>query len=860
MFPFSSLLSSHIRFFLQSLNGSNFDCVLRELCQTLEYGAEGSILLLQTCLDHMNLMGEDMQRKKLMWDLFSEVFSCLLDQPNFGTVCHEAFKSVIFSKNFLREFSSELQLSVSKKVALGLALADSEHVEIRTTGQDFCVGLIHELCGDPASLDSLEEIQNVILFLYQSKGLTKYVDFFMQMVALTEPKERTPLILAPLLRGDAKDSRFPRNLDVFHNCNENDFYSLLVEMESETSMADIMREVGYRCTINSTHCKEVLSNFLPLNEVTLSKILSTVTRTYSGLEDSQLSHSIFCAVIDSCAAFDKSCPDSWNVDILVDSVNQLAPGINWQIVMEYLDHEGFYIPNSQAFSFFMSIYARACQDPFPLHAVCGSIWKNIDGQLSFLRYAVSAPVEIFTFEHSIRKLAYVEACDCQELSPIQGNHAWLSLDLLDVLCQCAERGYASYVREMIEDPLKHCPELLLLGISQVNTAFNLLQRDVFSTILPVVVENSMGSLILHLWHSNCKLVARGLMGTIEADQNSIMRLLAICYEQKILSSFLEQIPFSFSIRLAVFASQGDYLCLEKWLCDNLKDYKDIFVQECLKFLKEISLDAAQDTSVELFQPPSIVDNIYFKTSSTFLKVFRANIEYITSDRIAEDLERMNMDSMHVKPRFQNVDTSNSSISNGYADDIEAEAGSYLSQMFFSQMTIHVMIQMLTNFKESSQKRERLVFEHVIQNLLEEYKFFPRYPEKQLKIVAIIFGSLIKHRLVNNLNLGIALRSVLDALRKPTDSKLFLFGTKALEQFLDRLVELPQYCSLILQISHLRGTHPEIVSFVENALARNSSSSLEKDEDNTYITSSQDDYTAAASENLEVSLLPFMLFF
>ncbi|XP_022731102.1 CCR4-NOT transcription complex subunit 1-like isoform X15 [Durio zibethinus] len=851
MLQFSSLLSSHIRFLLQSLTDSNFVSVLRDLCQTLEYGIEGSILLLQTILYHMNLLGEDMQRKQYMSGLFSEVFSYLLDQPNFGTVCCEAFRNVIISKKFLQEFSNELQLSVSEKVALGLALADSENDEFRTIGQDFNIGLIQELCRNPASVDSVEEIQNIILFFYQSEGLTKYVDSFMQMLALMEPKERTSLILAPLLKDDVKEARFLRNLDMFHNFNENEFDSLLVEMESETSVSDIMREVGYRCTVNSTHCKEVLSNFLPLNEVTLSRILSTVAQSYSGLEDSQLSHSLFCSAIGSSAAFDISCPGSWNVDILVDSVNQLAPGIHWKIVMEYLDHEGFYIPNSQAFSFFMSIYARACQDPFPLHAVCNSVWKNVDGQLSFLRYAVSAPVEIFTFEHSVRKLAYVEACNRHELLSIQGNHAWLSLDLIDVLCQLAERGYANSVRAMLDYPLKHCPELLLLGISQICTAYNLLQHDVSSAIFPMVVENSVGSLILYLWHSNSKFVAHGLVHMIKADQSSIIRMLGICYEQKILSSFLEQIPFSCSIRLAVLASQEEYLCLEKWLNDNLNDYKDIFAEECLKFFKEISLDAAEDMSHDLFQSPGVVENIYFKTSSTFIKVFRANTEHITSDHIAEELERMNRASMHVKPRLQNVGTSDSSNLYGYADDIEAEADSYLSQIFYSQMPINVMIHMLSKLKESSEKREQLIFDHVIQNLLDEYRFFPRYPEKQLKIVAILFGSLIKHRLVNNLNLGIALRSVLDALRKPTDSKLFVFGTKALEQFVDRLVELPQYCSLILQISHLRGMHPELVDFAESALAWISSSCLEKDEDNTYVIYPQDDSTAAASKNLKL---------
>lgn len=38
------------------------------------------------------------------------------------------------------------------------------------------------------------------------------------------------------------------------------------------------------------------------------------------------------------------------------------------------------------------------------------------------------------------------------------------------------------------------------------------------------------------------------------------------------------------------------------------------------------------------------------------------------------------------------------------------------------------------------------------------------------------GSLIKHQLVTHLTLGIALRAVLDALRKPADSKVGVIFT------------------------------------------------------------------------------------
>lgn len=50
-------------------------------------------------------------------------------------------------------------------------------------------------------------------------------------------------------------------------------------------------------------------------------------------------------------------------------------------------------------------------------------------------------------------------------------------------------------------------------------------------------------------------------------------------------------------------------------------------------------------------------------------------------------------------------------------------------------------------------------------------------------------------------------------------QMFVFGILALEQFVDRLIEWPQYCNHILQISHLRVANPELVVFIERALAR-----------------------------------------
>lgn len=48
------------------------------------------------------------------------------------------------------------------------------------------------------------------------------------------------------------------------------------------------------------------------------------------------------------------------------------------------------------------------------------------------------------------------------------NHAWSCHDLLVVLCQLSEWGHASSVRTVLESPLNHFPEVLLLGMAHVN--------------------------------------------------------------------------------------------------------------------------------------------------------------------------------------------------------------------------------------------------------------------------------------------------------------------------------------------------------------------------------------------------------
>lgn len=77
---------------------------------------------------------------------------------------------------------------------------------------------------------------------------------------------------------------------------------------------------------------------------------------------------------------------------------------------------------------------------------------------------------------------------------------------------------------------------------------------------------------------------------------------------------------------------------------------------------------------------------------------------ISSSQLAEEVEKLHATTMDSNPRLQNGGATDSSTSDGYADDIEAEANSYFQKMFSGQLTIEAMVQMLTRFKESSVRR------------------------------------------------------------------------------------------------------------------------------------------------------------
>lgn len=804
--------------------------------------------MLRSCLEQVNLQEGEVQNLQLKLDLLAIVIRHLVHQPNFSTIFCEAVREFPFSEALLEDLSEALKLSLLEQIGLGLALTDAESSDWQQEGHNFCQKKIVELYQSPSAVASEAIIDQILLFLYEREGLSTHIPAFMKAMSVLQPHAHTSLLLMPLLQDEVNEVDCLRRFDAVSSSSSIST-DVMGQLDNAVEAADILEELGYSCTIGTTQCKEILALFPPLHESNVAQIIGMVARTHTGLEDSHGAYGTFCVAFSGSAPAESMGSTTWNVDVLIESIKDLAPGINWGTVVDNFDHEGFYLSDQKAFNLLMEIYGKACKDPFPLEKVSAAVWKNMEGQISFLKHAVLASPEVLTFGTSVQGQYPLESLG-EDILPSSTNHAWFSIPLLKVLCQLAEMGHLSAIRSMLEYPLKHCPEVLLLGLVQVKTPWNLIQHEIFTSLFPNYLGGGLNSgTVLHqLWLLNPMMVIRGMVEVHTNDPSSMLKIWDLCQELQVLPRVLEATPFSFSIELAVFSSRRDYLNLEKWLVDNLSSNRDAFFQACLRFLKERALaEVRSDVLGGSGFRSGLVTSLPLETTAIFFKVLQASPGHLVSRELLEEIKRVYSAAVRVNPRLLSVGASEQPASESFSSDIEEEANSYFRRIYGGQLTIEHVVTMLEDFKESPVKREQEIFACMIQCLFDEYRFFPRYPDKELKITAVLFGSLIKHQLVSSLTLGVALRYVLDALRKPLDSKMFSFGLTALEMFRDRLVEWPQYCNHILQISHMREAHGGHVEFIDRALAR---VSAEQNAGN--ITTSQEQSQSSSMQTLPLT--------
>ena len=116
-----------------------------------------------------------------------------------------------------------------------------------------------------------------------------------------------------------------------------------------------------------------------------------------------------------------------------------------------------------------------------------------------------------------------------------------------------------------------------------------------------------------IWHLSPELFISGLVLMYSEDPTSISRILDIAQELKALALILESRSFAFAIELAAIACRREYLNLEKWLREGIREHGDIFFRASLDFLNEKINNQSRSDGPASVPLPLDISRIFLRT-------------------------------------------------------------------------------------------------------------------------------------------------------------------------------------------------------------------------------------------------------
>ena len=371
------------------------------------------------------------------------------------------------------------------------------------------------------------------------------------------------------------------------------FLSNLLTMADDigraSQLSGLVEDFGYGCTANEAAFKDVLKQVSTVDEAAVADLFSMFACTEGMPADTHSTQTSVAAALGAIGLTSTHNSQSWNVEVAVKVLKASYPNLRWPSIADKLDRASFSLPSQSAFQTLITAYKSASQEAFPLQAIVGRMWQNQQGQLEFLNHAIQSPPDIFTFEHAIRQQPPLEGLAGNQSSIGTPNQAWLCLDLVEVLCRLAESGHGAAVQQILEQPRRECPELLLLGVASVSTEWNLLQREICDDLVPKYIDNHVNSPVVlrNLWPANKDVILRAMVVRYDKDANYISQVLDVCEQFKGVTDAMESLPFEAACDLAAAASQRKHLglLLEGWLQDKLSTNGLPFAQAVVSYIR-----------------------------------------------------------------------------------------------------------------------------------------------------------------------------------------------------------------------------------------------------------------------------------
>lgn len=658
-----SFALSQINYLTENLNKKNFKSSHSEILSLIDIHGFEAERHLHRCLISLidfnsdtKTGGKDFHQTQLL----KECFVSSVSKSNYSTIICFAFEnSTHFQQSFkyqntnlLTQISKLLKLNLIQEVAVTIALRQCAIEEIRTCAESNLKQKLSELL-DSLDTDTTDKdplnIGELSIDLIQR--IYSELEKFPIKNEERENKKNWKKYFKDLLHPSLQhtfdlEKRFQRVAPVNESVSDNEIKSL----KMENSLMEFVQEVGYGFTSNPEECRNALQSFNPaikdmLNPLNVAKVLGMMARTHNNLNADWQYQSEFENKDGSQVA--------WNPDVFVLTVQELTPKIDWKNVVKEFDHAEFIIRDRVALKLITQAIKRVLRDPFPIEHIYRT-WKNSEGQLSWIIHSIKYPDIFCLADYPSKKTA----TECLKAQPEDDNKliaSWRSLNLLEVLLNLSEAGVYASCLELFKFPITHCPDLLILGLLQLNTLWNRLKQEIISFLIPIFLGNHPNSAVIlqHAWNQsyNTHIIRTLIMNSMadwytkaqDTEQNiRLARILDVSQDLKALSILLNGQPLIFNIDLACLAARRGYLKLDKWMSDRIRDHGELFISTVVQFLRR-KVPQLSGTSINKDDQmrPIVQMPLLPETVQTILKCISASTNNIATE-LSQEIFQMNL--------------------------------------------------------------------------------------------------------------------------------------------------------------------------------------------------------------------------
>ena len=538
----------------------------------------------------------------------------------------------------------------------------------------------------------------------------------------------------------------------------------------------------------------------------------------------------------------------WNIDSLYKFNKNSIENMDSNLYYSLLDNKYFKITDKRALESFILIHSKLKLPNLLFKYLLKEPWENTNNQIDTLKFLLNNQNDLTTSGKKIKKTnnydlsLMIKSNSANSTNDTYFYDLWTNLELIEGLIRIGVNNNVYKVKSLFEWPLINMPEILLLSLFQCNKN-DFLYKELLKDLYPILISNQPNSNLLldDIWTINQNRVIEvviWLHNTFPETFN-ISKILDISLKMKdsLLILVNNNHSLFFSISLAILAIKRDFLHINQWLNDQIDKNGELFINALLCFIEDNLLNEYRTKINQYINNSNTISSSNNINSGKILNTANnSNSQNLTISKNNQNLQQ-DQDFTYLNIRDQileksqltlesiviifetinqyinnsennsNIKLSSSltkSVSAIYkqiflifeelqiepvtSEETEALANMLFKKLFNEELTISDMAQQMKNFKENSNKKEQEVFACMLHSMLDEYRFFNKYPEKELNLMGGLFGKIVDIKIIDGVIESIVLKLILDGFK--LGGKMIVFSTKATEQFINRIMEWP----------------------------------------------------------------------